>query len=170
MLRNVAVLAGLAACVAMLAPRMLENSSLGTITTANLTDNDDEEPARAPGSVTMRVGRNGHFNADAVLNGSATPVLVDTGASVVALTYEDARRLGLISPGDRWDMTVQTANGKAQAKRVKLDSVRIGGITVRNVAAVVTDKGAMTTNLLGMSFLNRLGRFEVRDGRLIMEE
>lgn len=169
MLRTVAMLAGVAACAAVLAPRLLESDQSRMVSAARLSP-DDESIDQAYARVTLRAGRGGHFHADAHLNGLSMPVLIDTGASVVALTYDDGRRLGVIAPGDRWDMKVQTANGVARAKRVTLDSVRVGGIIVRNVAAVVTDEGAMTTNLLGMSFLNRLGRFEMRDGRLVMEE
>jgi aspartyl protease family protein len=170
MLRNVAVLAGVAACVAILAPRLLESGGMETVTAAKLTDDDVNGSQGSLASVTLRAGRDGHFRADASLNGTSMPVMVDTGASSVALTYDDARRLGLIAPGDRWDMRMNTANGIARAKRVTIDSIRIGGIVVRDVTGTVADKGALSTNLLGMSFLNRLGRFEVRDGRLIMEE
>jgi aspartyl protease family protein len=64
---------------------------------------------------------------------------------------------------------VQTANGKARAHRVKLDSVRLGSISLGNVDALVMEEGALNTNLLGMSFLRRLSRYEVRDGSLVLE-
>ena len=95
--------------------------------------------------------------------------MVDTGATVVALRYEDARALGLVFPGDKFDARVRTANGEGRAKRVQLRSVTFGTITVRDVDALVLEQGALATNLLGMSFLRRLSRFEVQRGVLVLE-
>ena len=91
------------------------------------------------------------------------------GASLVALRYEDARAMGLVYGSDRFNLGVQTANGVAHAKRVKLSNVRLGSISLDDVDALVMEEGLLATNLLGMSFLTRLSRYEVRDGMLVLE-
>jgi aspartyl protease family protein len=97
----------------------------------------------------------GHFFTTAVVNGVSLRFIIDTGASVVTLGAEDAKRAGILylsSPRTR----MQTANGIATGYRVKLDTVRLDGITLRNVDAVVVEGDALGgTGLMGLSFLNR---------------
>lgn len=129
-------------------------------------------PASADGSarVMLSAGHNGHFETMLTINGRQMKALIDTGASSVALTYEDGRALGLIRPGDRYDIKVQTGAGETTAKRVFLNNVRVGGISVHNVEAMIAREGQLPFNLLGMSFLKKLRGFEVRKGRLILEQ
>jgi len=112
--------------------------------------------ARAAGggsSVTLKADARGHFIADGQVNGGTVRFMVDTGATVIALPAADAKRLGInYLKGDQG--VVQTANGAAPAYRVKLDTVRLGDITLNGVDGVVLE-GGLTTALLGMSFLNR---------------
>ncbi len=122
-----------------------------------------------PGSVTLRADPDGHFRVDATIGGRRVPMLVDTGATVVALSYEQADSLGLISGADRFDLRVSTANGAVAAKRVVLRDVRIGSVSVPDVSAVVLAQGAMDGNLLGMSFLGRLRRMESSRDSLVLE-
>jgi len=101
----------------------------------------------------------GHFWAEAQIDGRAVRVLVDTGASVVALTRNDALRLGLkLTPAD-FTSTVQTASGPARAAAVNLSSVSVAGARVANVEALVVEEG-LAQSLLGMSYLGRLSAFE----------
>ncbi len=103
--------------------------------------------------VILKVEQGGHFFANAKVNGGSMRFLVDTGATMIAITTIDARRLGvsyLSAPTGR----VQTANGARMAWKVKLDTVSIGSITLNNIDAMVLD-GGLTTPLLGMSFLAR---------------
>ncbi len=105
------------------------------------------------GSVTLKADGRGHFMADAQVNGGAVRFLVDTGATLIALPAADAKRLGVnYLKGERG--IAQTANGPAAAYRVKLDTVRIGDITLNNIDAMVLE-GGLQLPLLGMSFLNR---------------
>lgn len=122
-----------------------------------------------PGQVSLRAGPDGHFRVDARVGGKIVPMLVDTGATVVALSYEDGEKLGLIRRGDYFDARMSTANGTTSAKRVVLQDVRIGSVKVDNVSAVVMSPGAMDGSLLGMSFLGRLRRIETQRDRLVME-
>lgn len=120
--------------------------------------------------VMLAAGPSGHFETMLTVNGRQMKALVDTGASAIALTYEDGRALGLVRPGDRYDIEVQTAAGDTTVKRVVLNNVRVGGISVRNVEAMIAREGHLSSNLLGMSFLKKLRGFEARDGRLILEQ
>lgn len=125
--------------------------------------------ADSGGRVTLRADADGHFRTDAVIAGRRIPALVDTGATVVTLSYDQGRALGLARAGDRFDVPVQTANGAAGAMRVMLSEVRIGSISVRGVEALVLSDGAMDGALLGMSFLGRLKRMEATSQRLTLE-
>lgn len=103
----------------------------------------------------------GHFWAEADIDGRAIRVLVDTGASVVALTRDDALRLGLrLTPAD-FTRTVETASGPARAAAIQLDHVAVAGARVEQVQALVVEKG-LPHSLLGMSYLGRLSAFEAR--------
>lgn len=120
-------------------------------------------------SVALRADGRGHFQADARINGQPVPVLVDTGATSVALRFEDAARLGIRPPPSEYDVTVATANGTIKAARVKLAEVRIGDVRARNVDALVMPAKALGTNLLGMSFIRQL-KVEMKGDRLILTE
>lgn len=128
-------------------------------------------PAGAGGNaVELTMGPDGHYHAVAEINGRDVAVMVDTGASVVALTYEDADEAGIFVTDKDFTHRTQTANGVARVAPVMLDSVSIGDITVRNVRGVVSERGALGVTLLGMSFLNKLGRVDMRAGTLVLEE
>jgi aspartyl protease family protein len=118
----------------------------------------------------IRASSHGHYFARAEINGRPVDVLIDSGASVVALAYDDALRAGVsVRPSD-YTQRVSTANGFARVAPVVLDRVSIGDVTVRNVPAAVSERGALTTSLLGMSFLGRLQRVDMRSGTLILQE
>jgi aspartyl protease family protein len=108
---------------------------------------------------------NGHFYATAVVNAKAVRFLVDTGASMIALTPADARRLGFTDLV--YDAEVSTANGKTAVARITLSSVTVGQSTVRNVEGVVVKEG-LSDSLLGMSYLGKLSRMEVTQSSLIL--
>lgn len=119
-------------------------------------------------SVTLKAGRNGHFFARAYINGQPIAVLVDTGATGIALTYEDARRIGiLVSDGD-YSLTTRTANGIARAAPVSLDRVRIGEVEVNDLKGTIAEEGKLHITLLGMEFIRRLERFEMRGRELVL--
>ena len=122
------------------------------------------------GTVELPVGANGHYSTTAMINGRPVDVMVDTGASIVALSFEDAERAGIFVRPTDFTHTVGTANGSTRVALVNLDSVSIGDITVRGVRAAVTEPGKLGVTLLGMTFLNRLSRTEMRRGTLILEE
>lgn len=137
------------------------------------TSEPEPAPAASTGSsgtVELRADSLGHFMTAASVNGSSIDVMVDTGASIVAFTYEDAERAGIfVRPAD-FTHRVSTANGQAKVAPVMVSSISIGDITVRNVRAAVSEPGKLNKTLLGMTFLGRLSRAEMRRGRLILEE
>ncbi len=110
----------------------------------------------------------GHFFVDAAVNGTTIRFLVDTGATVVALTRDDARAIGL-SDGDlQFSQVMSTANGQARAAPTTLRSVRLDQFETSDVPAVVMEKD-MGISLLGMSFLSRVAGYSISGGDLTIE-
>jgi aspartyl protease family protein len=122
----------------------------------------------APGEVVMRAGADGHFHANAMVDGVAVRFLVDTGASSITLSAADARRIGFDPEALDYFLPVTTASGAALAAQVTLDEVRLGSIALSNVTAAVMPPGTLDRSLLGMSFLDRLSAFEVARDRLVL--
>ena len=112
-----------------------------------------------PGSGAVAKGPDGHFWADAEVNGRPVHFLVDTGATAVALTAADAERLGLKPADLKYGYDVTTAGGSSRAARVTLASISVNGARIENVQALV-DSDGLDVSLLGMSYLGRLTRFE----------
>jgi aspartyl protease family protein len=121
-------------------------------------------------SVVLSRNAMGHFQTDARVDGRRVTFMVDTGASTIALTAETAASLGIHPSPNEFTVGVRTANGTARAAPVELGMVEIEDITVHNVAAMVMSEGALSDNLLGMSFLSRLHRWEFAGGRLELEQ
>jgi aspartyl protease family protein len=137
---------------------------------AGTTQSETDRPQGAAGVVELKMQRNGHFQTTAELNGRSIDVMVDTGATMVALTFEDAERAGIYPSPAEFTQRVSTANGTGRVAPVTIDRLTIGDITVRDVRAAVVERGKLQQTLLGMSFLGRLSRFEMRSGTLILQE
>lgn len=120
------------------------------------------------GKIELRPDGGGQYHADVEIEGRLVPMLVDTGATLVSLTFADAQRLGLAPAPSDYTVTVLTANGPAKAARVSLREVRIQNLLVRDVSALVMPQTVVGTSLLGMSFLQRLGGFEIAAGNLVL--
>lgn len=128
------------------------------------------EVPRSERQVRIHLASNGHFAATFHINGRPIDAMVDTGATMIALTFEDARAAG-IHPGQAdFRHAVATANGTARVASVTLESVAIDDIVVRDVRAVVAEPGRLATTLLGMSFLGRLAGYEVRSGVMTLQQ
>jgi aspartyl protease family protein len=126
------------------------------------------EPAPATGQPASVVkAADGHYWAEAAVNGHEVHFLVDTGATAVALTADDAKRLGFNPAGLAFTYQVTTANGPTRAARVKLASVSVAGAQVADVEAFVIEQG-LQTSLLGMTYLGRLSQFEATKTSLIL--
>lgn len=111
-------------------------------------------------AVRIRKRSDGHFIARAQINNTDIMMIVDTGASTVVLRQEDARRLGIDLSALRYSVPVQTANGTSYAAHVRLPTISIGPVGVRQVEALIAKPGALHQSLLGMSFLSRLRSYE----------
>ena len=120
-------------------------------------------PARA---VQIARGQAGEFALRAKINGVNAPMVIDTGATSVVLTFETAKAAGLPLELLDYDVDVETAGGHTRAARLTLDRLAIGTLVERSVPALVVPRGQMKTNLLGMSFLDRLESWEVRADQL----
>lgn len=119
------------------------------------------------GTVSIPKSPDGHFWTQGRVNSGNVKFLVDTGASVIALTPEDARRAGYNLRDLDYSVSVNTANGKTLAARIKLRDVAIGTVTLREVDAVVVEQG-LSHSLLGMSFLGRLQKVEASPKQLLL--
>ena len=112
----------------------------------------------------------GHFQTDGRIDGQRVAFMVDTGASLVALNEKSAARFGLRPLRSDYTATVSTANGTIKAARTRLTAIELGGIVVRDVDALVLPDEALSENLLGLSFLSKLKRFEYANGKLVLEQ
>jgi aspartyl protease family protein len=124
------------------------------------------EPADGAAAQVLKAA-DGHYWAESSVNGHEVKFLVDTGATAVSLTTDDARRVGIDPASLTYDAKVITASGPARAARVKLDSVSVGGAQVRDVDALVIETG-LQNSLLGMTYLGRLSQFEATQSGMIL--
>jgi aspartyl protease family protein len=132
-------------------------------------EKSNETMSSSGGVVEIRASETGHYHAQVEVNGEEIEVMVDTGATMLALTHEDAERAGIYPKESDYTMRARTANGIAKIAPVRLSEVTIGDITVRNVDATVSEPGVLNTTLLGMSFLSKLDKFEIRQGILVLQ-
>ena len=148
------------------APPGLENGDLETL---------GQEPASpvyssADQRVEIEASRDGHFYVDAEINFRSVRLMVDTGATAVALRQSDAARAGIRVHRSAFQHPVQTANGTTHAAEAMLDSVMVSDVEVRNVRALILPDDRLGVSLLGGTFLHGLRRFEVSDGTMILEK
>jgi aspartyl protease family protein len=170
---RLAVFTLIAALCAVLAARGLDVAAtsrrVGPTSPAEVQMVAAPAPAQpAYGEASIAKSPDGHFWADAEVDGQTLRFLVDTGATAVALKADDARRLGIQPEGLTYSYTVMTANGPARAARVKLDRVAVGRAEVADVDAFVIDHG-LETSLLGMTYLGRLAKFEATPDALVLK-
>lgn len=120
--------------------------------------------------VQLTADGRGHFTGDFRLNGRTVPAMIDTGASVVAINRSTARRIGISPAQADFVYEVSTANGSTRGAVVTIDRLQIGRIDVEKVRAIVLDDKALGGTLIGMSFLGQLGRYQVENGKLLLEQ
>ena len=121
-------------------------------------------------TATVLADRRGHFQVEGAVDGRRLDFMVDTGASYVALRERDAGKLGIFPAARDYTGRSSTANGVIKVAPVRLSSLEVNGIRVYDVQAVVIPDDSLGVNLLGMSFLSRVRRFEMANGRLVMEQ
>jgi aspartyl protease family protein len=172
-MRSVINFAAIALFAGMIIPHYAEHMRSGSARNA-LTAS--APTASAPGtsddadSVEVPRDDGGHFRVEGRIDGRALDFLVDTGATVIALTADDAAQLGIHPAAGDYTVLMRTANGVIRAAPTTLGMVEIGDIMVHDVSAVVMPEGALSENLLGMSFLSRLRHFDYSDGKMVLEQ
>jgi aspartyl protease family protein len=118
--------------------------------------------------VVVNADGRGHFSSTFKLNGRQVDGMIDTGATLVAVNTSTARRIGLsLNPSD-FNREVSTANGTIKAAVVTIDRLQIGSISIDGVQAIVLDDKALHTNLIGIRFHSRLGKYQAENGTLLL--
>jgi clan AA aspartic protease (TIGR02281 family) len=154
---------------------------LGATAGAVVAYGDPDQIARASERVTHMLGRSavkpvpaveiargqaGEFALNVKINGVKAPMVIDTGATSVVLTWETAKAIGLPLDMLEYNVDVETAGGHTKAARLTLDRLSVGHLVEKSIPALVVPRGQMKTNLLGMSFLDRLESWGVQADRL----
>jgi aspartyl protease family protein len=164
-----AIMIGLGLFMAQTADRMTSTPALAKASTQKA---DPAQTVALAGIRSISIPRDGrgHFLTDGRIDGQRIGFMVDTGASVVALNERSAARFGLRPSRGDYNATVSTANGTIKAARTRIAVMEVGGLVVRDVDAMVLPDEALSENLLGLSFLSKLKRFEYANGRLVLEQ
>ncbi|WP_027488548.1 retropepsin-like aspartic protease family protein [Allorhizobium undicola] len=148
--------------LALIKDRLVSGLLPGHTVVTNASDGTTE--------VLLHRGLDNHFSAKVETNGASLSMMVDTGASSVVLTPEDAARAGIDPQSLRYITPVMTANGSAMAAQVRLKRVAIGPIVRENITALVTERGRLEQSLLGMSFLSTLDTIQIRADELRLRD
>jgi aspartyl protease family protein len=126
--------------------------------------------SRTAGEAELRRGWDGHYRAEAEVNGVALRLMIDTGASMVLIPYEHAASIGINPDTLDYSLPVTTANGRSSVAPIRLSSIKIGPIAVFDIPAAVAQPGRLKTGLLGMSFLDKLAETSFQGDRLILRQ
>nr|WP_321462278.1 TIGR02281 family clan AA aspartic protease [uncultured Cohaesibacter sp.] len=145
------------------------SSALSASTSSEQTNSAAQSRQASARRIVLQAGAGGHFFAKAHFNNKVIHTVIDTGASFVALTHEDASRIGLRFTKSDYKVRVSTANGVVFYARARVPTIRIGQVSVRNVDILVAPKGALDVTLMGMSYLSKLKSFKMERGRMILE-
>jgi len=163
-----AILIGLGTFMAQMAQKIVPAAA-----TASVTRQADAgaTPAEA-GLRSLNIARDarGHFLTEGRIDGQRIGFMVDTGASLVALNETSAARFGVRPMPSEYTITVSTANGTIKAARTHLNVIEVGDLIVHDVDAMVLPDEALSENLLGLSFLSKLHRFEYANGQMVLEQ
>jgi aspartyl protease family protein len=163
-----AVLVGLGTYMAQMADRMSPAAASASTPPKTIPG---ETVAQAGGrSLNIPRDARGHFQTDGRIEGQRVNFMIDTGASLVALNEKSAARFGLRPSRSDYNATVTTANGTIKAARTRIAMIELGGLVVRDVDALVLPDAALSENLLGLSFLSKLKRFEYANGKMVLEQ
>ena len=165
-----AIMIGLGTFMAQVADKMTPAPAAAT--TARKAPPVEKVAQAQAGIRSLSIPRDarGHFATEGRIDGQRIAFMVDTGASVIALNESSAARFGLRPARGEYRATVNTANGTVNAAPTRLPMVDIGGLVVRDVDAMVLPDEALSENLLGLSFLSKLKRFEYANGKMVLEQ
>jgi aspartyl protease family protein len=163
------VMIGLGTMMAQMADRMTAATPV-LANSAGRKGSTDTVGQSGSRSVSISRDLRGHFLTDGRIDGQRIGFMVDTGASVVAFNETSAGRFGLRPSRADYSAAVTTANGTIKAARTRIAMLEVGGLVVRDVEAMVLPDEALSENLLGLSFLSKLKRFEYANGRMVLEQ
>jgi aspartyl protease family protein len=175
-MRNILIFAGLmvgaGTYMAQTADRMTAATPARVTSASNMAASARVQQPAPTGIRSLSIPRDarGHFQTEGRIDGQRIDFMVDTGASVIALNETSAARFGLRPSRGDYNATVTTANGTIKAARTRLAMVELGGLIVRDVDAMVLPDEALSENLLGLSFLSKLKRFEYAGGKMVLEQ
>jgi aspartyl protease family protein len=153
--------------------KILENRDKPNLTNVNVNRNPRKTSSINPLSgriARAKMTRNGHFYFNTKMNGASVKVMVDTGATGVAINRSTARRLGIRLSNSDFKYKSQTANGIAYYAAAKIDEIRIGRVVVYDVRAAVLKDSSLSETLLGMTFLRKLKKFEISNDTLTLTQ
>lgn len=166
-----AVIAGLGTVMAQMADRMtpaFANTVARKAAPVEIMAAAQSDSGRR--SVSIPHDARGHFSTEGRIDGQRIGFMVDTGASVIALNETSAARFGLRPSRGEYNATVSTANGTVKGARTRIAMLDVGGLVMRDVDAMVLPDEALSENLLGLSFLSKLKRFEYANGMMVLEQ
>ena len=171
-MRNILITAGIMAGLGVFMAQMAEKitPAPASASSAVATVPTDESSQSGTRSLSIPRDARGHFATDGRIEGQRIRFMVDTGASVIALNEKSAAEFGLRPTPGQYTATVTTANGTVKAARVRIEMLDVGGLIVRDVDAMVLPDEALSENLLGLSFLSKLRRFEYANGQMVLEQ
>lgn len=154
-----------------------QEAKVRRVSRSSYGDNDDRESSKRSSrnplsgrTASAKMKRNGHFYFNTKMNGTSVKVMVDTGATGVAINRSTARRMGIRLSNSDFKYKSQTANGIAYYASAKIDEIKIGRIVVFDVRAAVLKDSSLRETLLGMTFLRKLKKFEVSNNTLILTQ
>jgi aspartyl protease family protein len=170
-MRNIMIFAAIMVALGTVMAQIADRMTPASASTALRQTTTVELAAPATGrTLNIPHDARGHFATDGRINGQRIGFMVDTGASVIALNETSAAQFGFRpSPAD-YTAKVTTANGTIKAARTRIAMVDVGGLVVRDVDAMVLPDEALSENLLGLSFLSKLKRFEYANGMMVLEQ
>jgi aspartyl protease family protein len=171
-MRNIMIFAAFIAGLGTLMAQMADRMAPALAHTVSPPKAALVETVAQAGSRSINIPRDarGHFETEGRIDGQRIGFMVDTGASMIALNETSAARFGLRPARGDFNATVTTANGTIKAARTRLAMVDVGGLVVRDVDAMVLPDEALSENLLGLSFLSKLKRFEYANGTMVLEQ
>ncbi|MGI8527775.1 MAG: TIGR02281 family clan AA aspartic protease [Pseudolabrys sp.] len=169
-MRNLLMIAAVLAVTGGYGARLLDSSVPHAKSVSSRATEKPRQTQNGPREMVLSSDRQGHFQVNAEVDGRRIGFVVDTGASQVILRESDAARIGIRPMRNDYSAIVSTANGKIKAAPARLNRVEVGDITVRDVSALVLPDEVLSQNLLGVSFLSRLKRYEYAQGRLLLEQ
>jgi aspartyl protease family protein len=165
-----AVMAFLGTVMAQMADKMTATPALANAAASRRAASVEMPASNGYRTISIPRDARGHFQTEGRIDGQRIDFMVDTGASVIALNEKSAARFGLRPFRGDYNATVNTANGTVKAARTRLAVVDIGGLVVRDVDAMILPDEALSENLLGLSFLSKLKRFEYANGKMVLEQ